>query len=122
MLARNTYLEVNLKHLEKNVKTLIKIHPNYHYYFGVIKADCYGQGNATKPNRTILKAGCNYLAVATLDEALDIRKKFDDIPILCLGVVSNQYIETCIQNNITVTIPSLEYLEEIIEEQDCDQL
>ena len=121
MLARNTYLEVNLKHLEKNVKTLIKIHPDYQYYFGVVKADCYGQ-SGIKPIRSILKSGCNYLAVATLEEALDIRKKFEDIPILCLGVISSQYIETCLQNNITVTIPSLEYLEEILEEQDCREL
>lgn len=121
MLARNTYLEVNLKHIENNVKTLIKIHPDYQYYFGVVKADCYGQ-SGIKPIRSILKSGCNYLAVATLEEALDIRKKFEEIPILCLGVVSSQYIETCLQNNITVTIPSLEYLEEILEEQDCSQL
>lgn len=122
MLARDTYLEINLKHLTKNVKTLIKIHPEYKYYFGVVKADCYGQGGGTRTIRTILQAGCNYLAVATLDEALEIRKKFDDIPILCLGVISSQYIETCLQNNITVTIPSLAYLEEIIEEEDCEQL
>lgn len=122
MLARDTYLEINLKHLTKNVKTLIKIHPDYQYYFGVVKADCYGQGGSAKPVRAIVQAGCNYLAVATLDEALEIRKKFDDIPILCLGVISSQYIETCLQNNITVTIPSLEYLEEIIEEDDCEGL
>ena len=120
MLARNTFLEVNLKNLEKNVKTLIKIHPDYQYYFGVVKADCYGQ-SGIKPIRAILKGGCNYLSVATLDEALDIRKKFDDIPILCLGVVSSQYIETAMQNNITVTINSLEYLKEILEE-DCESL
>lgn len=122
MLARNTYLEINLKNLTRNVKTLIKIHPDYQYYFGVVKAECYGQGGSAKPVRAILQAGCNYLAVATLNEALEIRKKFDDIPILCLGVISSQYIETCLQNNITVTIPSLEYLEEIIEEEDCEGL
>lgn len=122
MLARDTYLEINLKNLTKNVKTLIKIHPDYQYYFGVVKADCYGQGSGTRPIRALLQAGCNYLAVATLDEALEIRKKFDDIPILCLGVISSQYIETCLQNNITITIPSLAYLEEIIEEEDCEQL
>ncbi len=122
MFARNTYLEVNLKHLTKNIKTLIKIHPNYQYFFGVVKADCYGQGGSTRTIRTMIQAGCNYLAVATLDEALEIRKKFEDIPILCLGVISSQYIETCLQNNITVTIPSLEYLEEIIEEEDCEEL
>lgn len=125
MFARNTYLEINLKNLSKNVKTLIKIHPDYKYYFGVVKADCYGQGSGTRTVRTLLQSGCNYLAVATLEEGLEIRKKFDDVPILCLGVVSSQYIETCLQNNITVTIPNLAYLEEILEElepEDCEQL
>ena len=115
MLARNTYLEINLKALEKNIKKLIRMCGDYDYHFGVVKADCYGQ-SGIKSIRAIIKGGCNYLAVATLDEALDIRKKLD-IPILCLGVVSSQYIETCVQNNITITVNSLEYLKEIIEEE-----
>ena len=72
MLARNTYLEVNLKNLGKNIKTLLKIHPDYQYYFGVVKADCYGQGGSSRPIRTMIQVGLNYLAVATLDEALDM--------------------------------------------------
>lgn len=115
MLGRNTYLEVNLKALEKNIKRLIRMSLDYDYHFGVVKADCYGQ-SGIKSIRTIIKSGCNYLAVATLDEALDLRKKVD-IPILCLGVVSSQYIETCVQNNITITVNSLEYLKEVIEEE-----
>lgn len=115
MLARNTYLEVNLKALEKNIKRLIRMSGDYDYFFGVVKADCYGQ-SGIKSIKSIIKGGCNYLAVATLDEALDLRKKLD-IPILCLGVVSSQYIETCVQNNITITVNSLEYLKEVIEEE-----
>lgn len=119
MLARNTYLEINLKGLERNIKRLIRMSSDYDYHFGVVKADCYGQ-SGIKSIKTIVKAGCNYLAVATLDEALDIRKKVIDIPILCLGVVSSQYIEACVQNNITITVNSLEYLKEIIEEEPED--
>lgn len=120
MLARNTYLEIDLKNLERNVKRLIRMCPEYRYHFGVVKADCYGQ-SGIKPVKAVIKGGCNYLAVATLDEALEIRKKINDIPILCLGIISVQYIETCVQNNITVTVNSLEYLKEIIEE-DCEPL
>ena len=116
MLARNTYLEINLKGIEKNIKRLIRMYPEYEYHFGVVKADCYGQ-NGIKTVKAVIKGGCNYLAVATLDEALDIRKKINDIPILCLGVVSSQYIETCVQNNITVTVSSLEYLKEVVDEE-----
>lgn len=120
MLERNTYLEVNLKAIENNVKKIRRYYDEFDYYFGVVKGDCYGQGGI-KTVKAIIQGGCNYLAVATLDEALDIRKKLSDIPILCLGVVSSQYIEACMQNDITITVNSLEYLEEILE-QDCDQL
>lgn len=120
MLARNTYLEINLKNLRTNVSRIISEYNEYQYFFGVVKADSYGHGGI-KTIKAIIQGGCDYLAVATLEEALDIRKKINEIPILCLGVVSSQYIETCIQNNITVTINSLEYLEEVLE-QDCSNL
>ena len=41
-MYRNTYVEVNLKNIENNVRTLIKRYSGYKYYFGVAKADCYG--------------------------------------------------------------------------------
>ena len=102
MLSRNTYLEIDLKVLRNNIKKIIRYYDEYDYYFGVVKADCYGQGGI-KTIKTMIDAGLNYLAVATLDEALDIRKKLNEIPILCLGNVDRNYIETCIQNNITIT-------------------
>ena len=121
MLIRNTGYEVNLKNLAKNLRMLNRIHQKYEYRFAVVKADCYGIGSCTKVIKTIVENGCNYLAVATLEEALEIRKRFDT-PILCLGVVQGQYIEACIQNDITVTIPSVAYLEEILENEDCEDL
>ena len=41
-MYRNTYVEVNLKNIEENVRKLISKYNNYKYYFGVVKADCYG--------------------------------------------------------------------------------
>ena len=72
-MYRNTYVEVNLKNIEENVKSLVKKYNNYNYYFGVVKADCYGH-NGIETVEAIIRGGCNYIAVATLDEALEIRK------------------------------------------------
>lgn len=121
MLARNTYLEIKLKSLKNNVSTIKERLYMYKYYIGVVKADCYGHSCSLKVLKAIIDGGCNYLAVASLDEALDIRKKIPEIPILCLGPIDSQYIETCIQNNITVTVYSLDYLYEMLEE-DCESL
>ena len=112
-MHRKTYVEVNLTNIESNVKTLIKKYNDYEYYFGVVKGDCYGH-YGIETVETIIRGGCNYLAVATLDEALEIRKSIKDIPILCLGIIPTEYIEECIQNNITITISNLEYLNLII--------
>jgi alanine racemase len=110
-MHRNTYVEVNLSNLEYNVKTLINRYSDYKYYFGVVKADCYGHG--IKCVKSIISAGCNYLAVATLDEALEIRQKFKNIPILCLGIINVKYLSICKKNNITITISNLDYLKDV---------
>ena len=112
-MYRNTYVEVNLKNIEENVRKLISKYNNYKYYFGVVKADCYGH-NDIKTLQAIIRGGCNYLAVATLEEALEIRKNIRNIPILCLGIIPTAFIDECIKNNITITISNMEYLKEII--------
>lgn len=112
-MYRNTYVEINLKNIESNVKKLTEKYNNYKYYFGVVKADSYGHGYI-KTVKAIINGGCNYLAVATLDEGIEIRKYIKDIPILCLGIVSKEFIEECVEQNITVTISSLEYIEKIM--------
>lgn len=113
LMYRNTYVEISLKNIEDNVRTLISKYNDYKYYFGVVKADCYGH-NDIKTVESIINGGCNYLAVATLDEAMSIRKYLKDIPILCLGIINQEYINECIKNNITITISNLSYLEKLI--------
>ena len=75
-MHRNTYVEINLSSIYHNIKKVMEISPSYHYYFGVVKADGYGHG--VEIVETLLQAGINYLAVATLDEALEIRKDFKE--------------------------------------------
>lgn len=110
---RNTYVDVNLNNITNNVKKIIKEYPEYRYYFGVVKADSYGH-YGIETVEAILEGGCNYLAVSSLEEALVIRKKIPDIPIICLGYISEKYVDECIKNNITITITSLEYMQNLI--------
>lgn len=114
-MYRNTYVQIDLKNIKENVQKIIKRYSNYKYYFGVVKADCYGHDDV-KTVKAIIDGGCNYLCVATLEEALEIRKKIEDISILCLGVILKDYIDICKTKNITVTIPSLEYVKELKDE------
>ena len=111
MNYRKTEALINLNNIKYNVNRLISAYNYYKYYIGVVKADSYGH-NSDKVIKTIIESGCNYLAVSSLDEALEIRKKFD-IPILCLGVIHEEYMDICKGNNIDVTVTNLEYLEKI---------
>ena len=111
-MYRNTYVEINLDNIKYNVKTLINRYKNYKYYFGVVKADSYGH-NDIKVVKSIIEGGVNYLAVATLEEALEIRKHLKDIPILCLGIIDSKYLSICLENNITITISNLDYIKDI---------
>lgn len=109
---RNTYVEIDLNSIKENVETIINKYPNYDYYFGVVKADCYGH-YSNEVVKSIIKGGCNYLAVSSLEEALEIRKEIKDIPILCLGIIDINNLQFCENNNITITIPNYKYLKSL---------
>lgn len=113
---RKTYCEVNLDNLKSNVERIIGTFTDYSYYFGVVKADCYGHG--IECVQSIIDGGCNYLAVATLKEALEVRDRFNSIPILCLGCIFGEDISLCISNDITISICNMEQLKDIVS-YDC---
>lgn len=114
----NSYLEINCDNIKNNVEKIVKEYNEYSYFFGVVKASSYGLNHKEAIKATI-EGGCNYLAVANFEEALNIRKCFVDIPILCLGVVEIKDLRKCIEKNITVTTISFEYVEEIIKLDIC---
>ena len=110
-MYRHTYVKINLDNIETNVKKLVSFLSDYKYHIGVVKADVYGHGQrAIKP---IIDGGCNYLACATLEEALKIRKKYSNIPILCLGIIPIKYLQKCLDNNIAITVSDLQYAKNI---------
>ena len=108
---KETYVEINLDILEKNVKEIKKKYKSYDYYIGVIKTDAYGLGFSVVDS--LIKGGVNYLAVSYLEEALEVRKQNVDIPILCLQPIDLENLNVAIKNKITLTIPDLEYLENL---------
>lgn len=110
-MYRNTYVQVNLNHLEENVKNIVKGYPDYTYYIGVVKGNGYGHGSYIV--NTLLQAGVNYLAVSSLEEAIQIRKYNQNVPILCLEPIPVDYIKETIAHKVTLTISSLSYLKKL---------
>lgn len=115
-MYRKTYVEVNLDNINNNVRAIINKYNSYKYYIGMIKANAYGHGNYIV--NTLIDAGINYLAVSSLDEAINVRKYNKEIPILCTEIIDKDLIEVAINNNVTLTVDNLEYIKNI-GKRDC---
>lgn len=104
---RPVWAEVNLDNLEYNMLQ-VKNRVDKNTMIGaVIKADGYGHG-ALEIADTLIKSGANYFIVATLGEALQLRKQYKQIPILILGYTPNECAEDVIKNDISQTIYNLD--------------
>ena len=115
-MYRKTYVEVNINNLKNNVKNIINYYKDYKYYFGVVKGNCYGHGTTYVINE-LIESGVNYLAVSSLEEALEARQINKKIPILCLEPIRVEYADICIKNNITMVVHDYNYAKELIEKE-----
>lgn len=107
-MYRKTYLEINLDNIANNVKNIISKYSNYKYYMAMIKGNAYTHGMYIV--NTLIENGINYLAVSSLDEALEVRKYNSEIGVLVTEIIDSDLIDTAIKNNITLTVEDLEYL------------
>ncbi|WP_164742595.1 MULTISPECIES: alanine racemase [Caldicellulosiruptor] len=106
-LYNRVWAEINLDNLIYNVNNIKeKISPNTQI-MAVVKADAYGHG-AIEVSRVLVKNGINMLAVAIIDEALQLRHYNFDIPILILGFTPFELSEQVVENDISQTVYTFE--------------
>ena len=74
---------------------------------GVVKANAYGHGT-TLVARTILDAGAEWLAVATVEEGIELREAGVGVPILLLAEIPEESMREALANSLTLTVGSLE--------------
>ncbi|WP_024115541.1 alanine racemase [Helicobacter pylori] len=110
MLKRASFVEVNTASLRHNFSAVKSIVPKDAHIMAVVKANAYGVG-AIKASEIFLQEGANYLGVATLDEALELRSHFSKTPILVLGYSPNPNASMLIDNDLSAMIFSLEQAE-----------
>lgn len=95
---------INLDAINENLKNVKKRLPDECQLYAVIKADGYGHGAVQIAKR--VENTVDRFAVATIDEALEI-KKVTKKPVLILGFLHPDFYKDAIENDITVTIFSL---------------
>lgn len=103
ILLRDTILEINLDNIIYNMKNIRKMVGEEVAIGAVVKANAYGHG-ALGIVQELMENGADYLAVATLTEALDIRRRFPDYNIFVMGFTPDNYLEYVVKNHITQSI------------------
>lgn len=101
-----TWAEVDLDALAHNYRLLRGLAPDSRF-LGVVKANAYGHG-AVPVAKKLESLGADMLAVACLDEAVELRRAGITLPILCLGQTPVEYASDLLEYNITQTVGDLE--------------
>ena len=103
---RSTRAEINLDNLKYNIdRCREEIGPDVEP-MAIIKADCYGHG-AVVMMEYMMKYGLKYFGVASLNEAMELRRFHKEGEILVLGLSSDHLLKYGVENNITQACCSL---------------
>ena len=101
-----TWAEVSLGNLEHNYRALRACAPGSKF-LGVVKANAYGHG-AVPVAKKLEELGAEYLAVACLNEAEELRNAGIRTPILILGVTPPEFAHRVPELDLTQTVFTLE--------------
>jgi len=109
---RPTVAEINLDDLRANYEAFRAALPAETKFMACVKGNAYGHG-AVEIARELEALGADYVSVAFLDEALELRQAGILLPILVLGYTPPEGIAVAWENNVTVTLFTPEVLEAI---------
>lgn len=99
---RPTRVLIDLQAIAHNTKQLRGLIPKA-AMMAVVKADAYGHG-AVPVARTVLAAGAEWLAVARVEEGLELREAGITAPILILGYVAPAQAPLLVAHNLRPAI------------------
>ncbi|GIQ71378.1 alanine racemase [Xylanibacillus composti] len=109
---RPTRVEISLDALEHNYMAFRRTLPDSLKIMAVVKANAYGHG-AVEIAKEAVRCGADYLGVAILDEAIELRNAGIKAPLLVLGYSPPEAIETAVKHDITLTVYTDEMLEAV---------
>ena len=99
-------LEYNIKQIKNSVGKNVKV-------CLAVKADAYGH-DAILTSQLAEKNGIDFLAVATIDEGIELRDAGIKLPILLLSLCVPDEFEEIFKNDITPLVFSKEYINLLI--------
>ena len=111
-MYRNTVVNINVDNIKNNIRAITAKY-DYKYYIGVVKGNAYGHG--MRLCKYITKFGINFLAVSSLEEALEARK-YTNTSILILEPIHIDELKIAEKNNISITLSNYDYYKKMLKE------
>ena len=102
-MKRPVWAEIDLKALENNVRELRRVIAPDAQMMAIVKANGYGHG-VESVSRVALQSGASWIGVALLQEAILLREKGINAPILILGYTPIEDMKDVISNDISQTV------------------
>jgi alanine racemase len=109
---RPSWVEVYLDNCVHNFKEVKKRVNKKTKVCTVVKADGYKLG-AIQVSKVYIENGTDMLAVAVIDEGMEIREEIKEFPILVLGYTPEDLFEKALENNLALTIYTEEHAQKL---------
>ena len=106
-----TWIEIALEAIQSNFR-LVKDFVSPAKVISIVKADAYGHG-AVPVARALQQAGTDFLGVASLDEALELKDSGADVPILIVGPLLGGEVDEAVRAGLRITAYCVGIVEEI---------
>lgn len=110
MILRDTVIEVDLDRIAGNMRAIKEMAGEHTAVAAVVKADGYGHG-AVGIAKTLMENGASLLAVATLSEAIELKKADPEYPVLIMGLTPDRLLSVVADYGIIQTIDTLHQAE-----------
>lgn len=107
---RTTKAIIHLGNLRSNVASIKKFLKKNVKMCVAIKADAYGHG-AVPCAKAAVEAGADYLAIATVDEGIELRTAGIKVPLLLLSLCSPEEIPDAVRYGLTPFVFDSEYIQ-----------
>jgi alanine racemase len=104
------WIEIDLDAIVSNIKAIRGLLGEKVKIMGTVKANAYGH-DASEVAHVLLKNGASCLAVARLDEGVELRRVNIKAPILILGLTPKEQVEALLLHDLTPAVCDIEMVE-----------
>jgi alanine racemase len=109
---RPTFATIDLDRFAHNVDVIARLLPEGARLVPVLKADGYGHG-AVELAKRLTPERAAMIAVALLEEAVELRRASITLPILVLGPLTHSQINVALDHDVTIGVIGPEELESV---------